>query len=117
MSEVELELLLPQLRAAEVEEVQAVAGVIRISARTRDVPVVCPGCGCPSGWEHSRYVRHVADEAVGGRPMVVDLSVRRMHCENPRCPKSTFAEQVGGVTVPSHPPPPAPQAARTPVAR
>ena len=99
MSEVELELLLPQLGSVEVEEVQAVAGVVRISARTRDVPVLCPGCGCPSDWEHSRYVRHVADEAVGGRPMVVDLSVRRLYCENPRCPKSTFAEQVGGLTV------------------
>lgn len=31
--------------------------------------------------------------------MVVDLSVRRMYCENPRCPKSTFAEQVSGLTV------------------
>ena len=99
MSEVELELLLPQLGAVEVEEVRAVTGVIRISARTRDVPVACPGCGSPSDWEHSRYVRHVADEAVGSRPMVIDLSVRRLYCENPRCPKSTFAEQVDGLTV------------------
>ncbi|MEU2874542.1 ISL3 family transposase, partial [Streptomyces olivoreticuli] len=50
-------------------------------------------------WEHSRYVRHVADEAVGGRPVVIDLSVRRLYCENPDCSRKTFAEQVGGLTV------------------
>lgn len=48
---------------------------------------------------HSRYVRHVADEAVGGRAVVTDLSVRRLNCENSDCPKATFAEQVTGLTV------------------
>jgi len=47
---------------------------------------------------HSRYVRHVADEAVGGRPVVIDLSVRRLYCANPDCPRATFAEQVDGLT-------------------
>jgi transposase len=47
---------------------------------------------------HSRYIRHVADEAVGGRPVVIDLSVRRLYCENPHCPKTTFVEPVGGLT-------------------
>ncbi|MFF3503185.1 transposase family protein [Streptomyces sp. NPDC003247] len=44
--------------------------------------MVCPGCGQESTWEHSRYVRHVADEAIGGRPVVIDVSVRRLSCEN-----------------------------------
>ena len=44
-------------------------------------------------------MRHVADETVGGRPVVIDLSVRRLYCENPRCPKGTFVEQVDGLTV------------------
>jgi transposase len=52
-----------------------------------------------SDWLHSRYVRHVADEAVGGRPVVIDLSVRRLYCENPQCPKTTFVEQTDGLTV------------------
>nr|WSW49878.1 ISL3 family transposase [Streptomyces sp. NBC_01001] len=51
-----------------------------------------------SQWTHSRYVRRVADEAVGGRPLVIDLSVRRLYCENPDCPRLTFVEQVGGLT-------------------
>jgi len=39
------------------------------------------------------------DEAVGGRPVVIDLSVRRLYCEDPDCPRTTFVEQVGGLTV------------------
>lgn len=30
--------------------------------------------------------------------MVIDLSVRRLYCENPDCPKLTFVEQVDGLT-------------------
>jgi transposase len=100
MREVELELLLPQLGAVEVEEVRDVAGVVRVTARTRDgIAVACSGCGRSSDWVHSRYVRHVADEAVGGRPLVIDLWVRRLYCENPSCPRTTFVEQVDGLTV------------------
>ncbi|MEU6201956.1 ISL3 family transposase, partial [Streptomyces sp. NPDC047061] len=74
--------------------------MLRITARTRDdAAAVCPGCGTESDWVHSRYVRHVADEAVGGRAGVIDLSVRRLYCKNSGCPKTTFAEQVTGLTV------------------
>ncbi|MFI5752178.1 transposase, partial [Streptomyces sp. NPDC051644] len=52
-----------------------------------------------SDWTHSRYVRHLADAAFGGRPVRIDLSVRRLYCENGSCPKVTFAEQVPGLTV------------------
>ncbi|MET7860089.1 ISL3 family transposase [Streptomyces sp. NPDC005318] len=52
-----------------------------------------------SNWIHSRYVRHLADAALGGRPVRIDLSVRRLFCENASCPKVTFAEQVPGLTV------------------
>ncbi|WP_408640953.1 transposase family protein [Streptacidiphilus rugosus] len=73
--------------------------LLRITARTRDdTPAACPACGQPSRWVHSRYERHVADEAVGGRPVVIDLSVRRLYCENPACEKVTFIEQVSGLT-------------------
>ncbi|MEU0939840.1 ISL3 family transposase [Embleya sp. NPDC005971] len=74
--------------------------VVGIQARTNSLTAAtCTGCGTPSDWSHSRYVRHLADAAVGGRPMRIDLSVRRLYCENPACPKVTFAEQVPGLTV------------------
>ncbi|MGW2993202.1 ISL3 family transposase [Streptomyces sp. NPDC001193] len=91
--------LLPQLAAVQVERVEASEDLLRITARTRDdAPVACPACGQPSNWAHSRYERHVADEAVGGRAVVIDLSVRRLYCENPGCEKATFVEQVPGLT-------------------
>lgn len=98
--DVELTALLPHLASVLVEGVETGDGLVRITVRTAaGVSVVCPGCGQESMWEHSRYVRHVADEAIGGRPVVIDVSVRRLYCENPDCSKTTFVEQVPGLTV------------------
>jgi hypothetical protein len=58
-------------------------------------PAVCVGCGRWSDWVRSRYVRHVTDEAIGGHA----VRVRRRYCENPGRGKTTFAEQVDGLTV------------------
>lgn len=33
-----------------------------------------------------------------GRPVHIDLSVRRLYCENMTCPKVTFAEQIAGLS-------------------
>lgn len=95
-----METLLPQLAVVQVEGVQAGTKLIRITVRTAaGIAVVCPDCGQESSWEHSRYVRHVADEAIDGRPVVIDVSVRRLYCETPDCSRTTFVEQVPGLTV------------------
>ncbi|MGJ6970112.1 ISL3 family transposase, partial [Streptosporangium sp. G11] len=47
---------------------------------------------------HSRYRRKVADTAVGGQSVIIELSVRRLFCDAPGCPRRTFAEQVEGLT-------------------
>ncbi|MEV0186687.1 transposase family protein [Streptomyces sp. NPDC050625] len=89
--------LLPRLAAVQVERVEAGGDLLRITARIRDdASVACPGCGQSSDCPHSRYERHVADEAVGGREVVIDLSVRCLYCENPACEKVIFVEQVTG---------------------
>jgi hypothetical protein len=94
-----LEALLPRLAGTAVAGVVAGVGEVRVSAGTRDGgPVACPTCDFVSSWEHSRYTRRVTDEAVGGRPVVVDLSVRRLYCRNTGCPRATFVEQVEGLT-------------------
>jgi transposase len=83
-----------------VTSVDATGPTVVIQARTHgDVSACCTGCGVVSDWVHSRYVRHLADTALGGRPVRIDLSVRRLYCENPACMKVTFAEQVDGLTV------------------
>ncbi|MET8511864.1 ISL3 family transposase [Streptomyces sp. NPDC005077] len=89
----------PHLDAVRVERVWLAGGVVRIEARTRELTVVCPDCGLGSARVHSRYCRTLADVAVGGRPVLVRLSVRRLFCDAPGCGRRTFAEQVEGLTV------------------
>ncbi|WP_194927850.1 transposase family protein [Catenulispora pinisilvae] len=83
-----------------MEHVEVVGGTVRVSARTRDgVVLPCPSCDASSGRVHSRYRRRIADTAVGGRPVVIDLSVRRLFCESDLCSRRTFVEQVDGLTI------------------
>ncbi|MGJ5894489.1 ISL3 family transposase [Streptomyces niveiscabiei] len=89
----------PHLDAVQVERVWSAGGVVRVAARTRELAVVCPDCGLGSTRVHSRYWRVLADVAIGGRPVLVRLSVRRLFCDAPGCGRRTFAEQVEGLTV------------------
>ncbi|GAA4032359.1 ISL3 family transposase [Streptomyces plumbiresistens] len=89
----------PHLDAVRVERVWVAGGVVRIAACTRELTVACPDCGRGSARVHSRYCRALADVAVGGRPVLIELSVRRLFCDSPSCGRRTFAEQVEGLTV------------------
>lgn len=82
-----------------VERVVVEDGLLRIVARSRDdLSVACPGCRVVSVRGHSRYGRLLADGAIGGHPVVIALSVRRLFCDNAGCPRVTFAEQVADLT-------------------
>jgi transposase len=54
----------------------------------------CPSCGARSRRVHSRYVRTVADQPIGGRRVTIRLHVRRLRCTRRECPRRTFAEQA-----------------------
>ncbi|GAA3500168.1 ISL3 family transposase [Streptomyces prasinosporus] len=45
-------------------------------------------------------MRRLADAAVGGAGVVIELLVRRFKCPNPACRAVTFAEQIAGLTSP-----------------
>ncbi|WP_107428784.1 ISL3 family transposase, partial [Streptomyces kebangsaanensis] len=95
-----LQQLLPHPAAVLVEEVREEEEKVPVVARTRDATAVpCPDCGTPARRVHSRYRRHLADAAPGGRPVVIDLCVRRLFCDSARCARRTFAEQAAGLTV------------------
>ncbi|MFF9220767.1 transposase family protein [Streptomyces viridosporus] len=97
---IELTRLLPHLADVEVVSLDDSGPTVVVRARTRSqVPVTCTGCGTPSGWCHSRYDRQLNDMSLGGRAVRIELSVRRLYCENADCGKVTFAEQVPGLTV------------------
>ncbi|MCM2425093.1 ISL3 family transposase [Streptomyces sp. RKAG337] len=92
-------MLFPYLGCVEVKRVFLANGAVRIQARTRDRSETCPDCVVPSGRVHSTYERCLADSSVGGQPVFIELTVRRLYCENAACTRRTFAEQVGGLTV------------------
>nr|WP_214662278.1 transposase family protein [Streptomyces polyasparticus] len=89
----------PHLDVVRVERVWVENGAVCISARTRELPVGCPDCAAVAVRVPSRYVRTLADLAVGGRTVSVGLSVRRLFCDSLDCGRRTFAEQVEGLTV------------------
>ncbi|MGW0731932.1 transposase family protein [Streptomyces sp. NPDC002851] len=86
----------PHLDAVRVERAWVAGGVVRVAARTWELAVARPDCGRGSARMHSRYGRTLADVAVGGRPVLIGLSVRRLFCDGPGCGRRTFAEQVYG---------------------
>ncbi|MGW0886423.1 transposase family protein [Streptomyces sp. NPDC002671] len=73
-------------------------GVVHIVARTFDGPASCPDCELASGRVHSCYQRRLADTPVGGQPVVIELTVRRLYCDSDLCGRRTFVEQVAGLT-------------------
>jgi transposase len=81
-----------------IERIADVGGSVRIWARPRAGQASCPGCGAGSARVHSRYERRLADAAVAGRSVDIQLRVRRFICENARCSARTFAEQIAGLT-------------------
>ncbi|MFD7612403.1 transposase family protein [Streptomyces sp. NPDC059828] len=69
-------------------------------ARARSAGAECPHCGSTSGRVHGRYIRRLADAAVGGARVVIELLVRRFKCPSRACRAVTFAEQIAGLTSP-----------------
>ncbi|MFJ9543970.1 transposase family protein [Streptomyces sp. NPDC101225] len=56
--------------------------LVVVRARASADRAACPACGTTSGRVHSRYVRRLADTAVAGRPVMIELQVRRFRCRN-----------------------------------
>ncbi|MEU8264846.1 transposase family protein [Micromonospora sp. NPDC048999] len=91
---------LPRLSDVVVDGVERSAGAIVLRARSRTRRGRCPRCSRTSGRAHGRYRRRLADAALGGRAVVIDLLVRRFKCVSKSCAAMTFAEQVPGLTHP-----------------
>lgn len=45
---------------------------------------------------HSRYQRVLADPAIGGRPALLRVRVRRFFCDNTACQRLTFCRAGAG---------------------
>ncbi|MGK5451480.1 ISL3 family transposase, partial [Streptomyces radiopugnans] len=85
------------LSALVIEDVADSGEVVRVSARTRDVPVPCPVCGVVTGRVHAYHGRTVRDVPIDGRQVVVRVRIRRLVCPVLGCRRQTFREQVPGL--------------------
>ncbi|NDU72086.1 hypothetical protein GWI34_05525 [Actinomadura sp. DSM 109109] len=69
---------------------------IRVRARSRKLPVPCPECVAETthvdGW-CKRTVTHVP---VDGRPVVLDVRLRRLACRDLRCPGGRSGSNSSG---------------------
>ncbi|WP_460348305.1 transposase family protein [Actinoallomurus acanthiterrae] len=60
------------------------------------MPVPCPGCAVETARVRAWCGRTVADVPVDGRRVMVNVRVRRLACQDWRCPRQTFREQFPG---------------------
>ncbi len=79
-----------------VEDVVDEGREVVVWARTPDDPAACPGCGAGSARVHGYHWRKLADVPIDGRPVVVNVQVRRLVCPTMDCCR-TFREQIPGV--------------------
>lgn len=91
----ELDALLLGETDLKIEHVAIDAEVITITATSVRDRSDCPQCSQASGRVHSTYVRTVADITWAALSARWHLRVRRMFCDNPDCPRQTFAERLG----------------------
>ncbi|MDH6625414.1 transposase [Streptomyces sp. LBL] len=85
------------MSALVVEDVVDGGDAVVVTARTRDVAVLCPVCGTPTAKVHGYHRRTVTDVPVDGRPVVDHLRVRRPVCPALDCWRQTFREQIPGL--------------------
>ena len=81
-----------------IDQVIASERVLRVEVHPRQPSAVCPSCGQPSPRVHSHYRRSLGDLPCSGRPLQVQVVVRRLRCSTPGCPRTTFAEPLPGLT-------------------
>jgi transposase len=91
-------ILFPHLAGVRVETVRDDGALLRVQATAEQVEASCPDCGGASRRVHSRHERRIYDQAIGGRRTVIHLRLRRFFCDVGDCRKTTFAEQVTGLT-------------------
>ncbi|MEQ4725949.1 carboxylesterase family protein [Nonomuraea sp. B19D2] len=82
--------------AVVVKAIRAEASAVTISVRTTTPEARCPACGMQSARRHGSYRRRLADVALTGRRVVIDLLVQRFRGTAEARKRRTFIEQVEG---------------------
>lgn len=82
------------LPGCALDEVRLTISAIVLVAHTTLVEANCPSCAQPSGRIHSHYHRTPRDLPFSTKPVRLLLQVQRFFCDQPTCPRRTFAERL-----------------------
>jgi transposase len=93
MNAIELCQLLLNTNCCLIQELSIDEGRIYLTLESTVECARCPCCSWVSGHLHSTYMRFPQDLAWAEWPVILQLRVKRYFCQNPDCPKRTFAEQ------------------------
>lgn len=99
-NDLDLRVLFPHFMGLRVGRVLSRGVAVRFEVAAEVGEAECPDCGVVSARVHSRYGRRLADAAVGGQELEVQLRVRRFFCDSSWCARTTFAERFPSLTVP-----------------
>ena len=86
--------LFPTVTPLELQHIVLEAQAISFVAQTCAPATGCPICGHSSQRIHSRYTRRLASLPWQGRPLQLQLHVRRFVCDTPECPRRIFTERL-----------------------
>lgn len=83
-----------ELPGFEITAVKPDKELISVSAFSTSPTAICPTCSQSNHRVHSYYQRHPDDLPWSGLALRLTLTVRRFFCDNPDCPRRTFAERL-----------------------
>ncbi|MFJ3310956.1 ISL3 family transposase [Streptomyces sp. NPDC086549] len=81
-----------------VERVNDSSDVLVVEAVSTARPGRCPDCRRQARRVHSMYQRTLAERPLGSRQVIVRLRVRRYFCDRRSCSRTTFVEQMPGLS-------------------
>jgi transposase len=82
------------LPGCALDEIRLTTSAIVLVAHTTSVEANCPSCAQPSGHLHSHYHHTPRDLPFSTKPVRLLLQVQRFFCDQPTCPRRTFAERL-----------------------
>ena len=86
--------------AVELVDVEEDTATLCLKISARQKASLCPYCGERSERIHSWYERHPQDVAWGGRPVRLQVRVRRFFYASPSCPHHIFSERFPDLVAP-----------------
>jgi transposase len=87
-------ILIPSSVEVELVCLRQQAGAVLVELRAHQSSSSCPSCGRRSFRVHSRYRRTIADLPWEGVPVKIWLGARKFFCDEDRCSRRIFTEQL-----------------------